>query len=121
MSEAADPAEYAEAAGDVISVYRCDECGEDLRVEFREEVPAHMIGLACPEGCTGFPVRLRDAARLDEVFDTRHVPRCWHCQDEILSDAPPETDEGYPLHPGECAESYREDMRRLEMLGGGDE
>jgi hypothetical protein len=111
-------AEYADEAGDVVSIYQCPDCGEDLRVEFRENVPAHMIGLACPNGCIGLPVRIRDAARLDETFETRQPWRCYECREEIHVDDPPETENGWPLHPGECDESYRDDIRRLRAVGG---
>lgn len=116
-----ETADYADAAGDVVTIYQCPDCETDLRVEFRADLPAHMIGLACPQGCVGLPVRVRDAARLDETFDGRRAPTCWDCRDEVHTDDPPTTDDGYPLHPGECAESYREDMRRLEMLQEGDD
>lgn len=104
--------------GDIISVYTCPECDADLRVEYRDGMPAHMLGLACPNGHVGLPVRIRDAARLDETFETRRVPRCFECQEQIIGTDPVETDEGRTLHPGECLEDHRRDMERLEALGG---
>lgn len=104
--------------GDIVSVYTCPECEEDLQVEWRDGMPAHMIGLACPNGHVGLPVRVRDAARLDESFETRRVPRCFECQEQILGVEPVETDEGRTLHPGECAESHRDDLALIDALGG---
>lgn len=112
-----DAGDYDEL-GDVVSIYQCPECDADLRVEYRGDIPAHAIGLACPHGCVGMPIRVRDAARLDEAFESRLPPMCWNCQEEVHSKDFPETDDGHPLHSGECAEQYREDMRRLERLTG---
>lgn len=120
MIDPADAPAYADEGGDVVSIYECPECSEDLRVEFRANLPAHMIGLACPRGCVGLPVRVRDTARLDETFGARRPDRCWNCQEEVHADDFPRTDDGYALHPGECAEEYREDMRLLEQIQGGD-
>lgn len=113
-------ADYADTEfGGVISRHICPDCGERLVVEYREGMPASMLGLACPEGHVGLGVRLRDAAAVDEVAETERVPFCFDCQGQILNEEnPPETEDGHPLHPGECAESHREDMRRLAALGG---
>lgn len=119
MIDPEDVRNYSDEAGDTVSVYECPECGTALRVEFRKNLPAHMIGLACPHGCVGLPVRIRDAARLDEAFVTGQPPYCLECQDEIVVADHPETDDGYPLHPGECAAAYREQMDRLEATRGG--
>lgn len=119
MIDPSDAPAYDDHFGDVVSVYQCPDCGDPLRVEFREKIPGHAIGLACPKGHVGMVVRLRDAARLDEAFESEQVPKCWNCREEIHASLPPETDCGHPLHPGECAESYREDMRRLEALQEG--
>lgn len=104
--------------GDIVSIYQCPECEADLRVEFREDVPAHAIGLACPYGCVGMPIRVRDPARLDEAFETRRAPNCWNCHEEVHAGDYPVTSNGHPLHSGDCFEQYREDMRRLEILEG---
>lgn len=118
MIDPDDAGDYNEL-GDVISIYQCPECEADLRVEFREDVPAHAIGLACPHGHVGMPIRMRDAARLDEAFETRQPDNCYECWDEVHVDRHPTTDDGQPLHPGECADQYREDRRRLEALEAG--
>lgn len=115
------PADYADHEfGDVISRYICPEdgCGRELRVEYRDGMPASMFGLACPAGHVGLGVRVRDAAALDEVADTEHVPRCWECQEQILGEEPT-TVEGRTVHPGDCASDAREQFRRLEAIDGG--
>ncbi|PCR89344.1 hypothetical protein [Natrinema ejinorense] len=117
MIDPDDAGDYDEL-GDVISIYQCPGCGADLRVEFREDVPAHAIGLACPHGCVGLPIRVRDPARLDEAFETRRPPTCWECHEEIHSGEHPTTEDGYPLHSGECTKAYHEQKERLEALQG---
>lgn len=106
--------------GDVINRYICPEdgCKRELRVEYREDMPASMIGLACPAGHIGLGVRVRDAAALDEVAGTERPEFCWQCQDQILGDDPV-TVRGRTVHPGDCASKAREELRRLDALDGG--
>ncbi|QLG47866.1 hypothetical protein [Natrinema halophilum] len=117
MIDPGDADDYVEL-GDVVSIYHCPECDADLRIEFRADMPAHAIGLACPHGHVGIPIRVRDPARLDEAFESRHPPMCWECSEEVHSGDHPSTKDGYPLHSGECTRIYHEQMDRLELLQG---
>lgn len=100
------PADYDDVEfGDIIGRYECPECGEGLVVEYRDGMPAAMLGLACPHGHVGLGVRIRDPASIDDVADTRRVPHCWECQEQITDvENPPETTDGHPMHP-ECRDS----------------
>jgi len=115
------PADYEEYDfGDVVSRYVCPEdgCERELRVEFRDGMPASMFGLACPAGHVGLGVRVRDAAALDEVADTENPEFCFQCQDQILG-TDPVTVGDRTVHPEDCATEAREDLRRMGALDGG--
>jgi predicted RNA-binding Zn-ribbon protein involved in translation (DUF1610 family) len=117
-----------EDPGSVLSIFTCPECGEDLRLETREGIGHEYAAVICPDECWGVALRIAGELELDTDADTRDPAGwCHTCQDQIVEpeDAVavgeedlPETVSSDLAHVGECAETYREEHRRLGQLRG---
>jgi hypothetical protein len=110
-----------EEIGDVINVFVCPECGEDLRLEVRDRLHSEYVAAICPEEC--FAVALRAAGTLDldsEAATRRAAGWCVQCLEQVVDpdDAVDVTHGGESniVHNGGCAEEFHRDQRRA----GGD-
>jgi len=117
MPSSPDVEDYADQLGDVYGIWTCPECGEDLRLEFREDTPTAYVGAACPDGCFGALLRVGGRLDLDSAAEKRQPDRCFICRDEVHDwDGEPIAEDEWPLHEGDCAEEYQADK---QLLGDG--
>lgn len=107
--------------GIVIGVFTCPGCGEDLRLEERENLHHEYVVAICPDECWCEPLRVGGQLELDSGAEKRKgAGYCLECQDQII-DEDYETVEYGILHTGECHEQWLRDQQMLSALGGGDD